>query len=139
MNSDRTDEELGFQIGYDRAKYGVCREDLDALGERAVRDALNSGKWGFAGLPPFEFVSAWLKDAEFVRLEAASAKRDAREEATLAIAKDALSVANEANRIASLDLAAARDSASSARKQARWAMWAAIIATVAAIVATFKA
>ena len=68
-----------------------------------------------------------------------AAKRDAREEETLRIAKEALSSAKEANRIASEDLAAARSSAASAREQARWAMWAAIIATVAAIVAMFKA
>lgn len=69
----------------------------------------------------------------------AVANRDAREEETLRIAKEALSSAKDANRIASEDLAAARDSAASARAQARWAMWAAIIATIAAIVATFKA
>lgn len=138
MNDDRTEEEIGFQIGYERATYGFCRQDLDAMGERAVRNELNSGKWGHSGLAPFEFVSAWLKDAEFVRLSEAAANRDAREEATLAIAKDALSSAKEANRIASEDLSAARSSAASAREQARWAMWAAIIATVAAIVATFK-
>lgn len=67
-----------------------------------------------------------------------AAKRDAREEETLRIAKEALSSAKEANRIASEDLAAAQDSAASARVQARYAKWAAIIATVAAIVAMFK-
>lgn len=44
MTADRADEEIGMQIGYDRANYGFCRQDLDALGERAVRDGLNSNK-----------------------------------------------------------------------------------------------
>lgn len=58
------------------------------------------------------------------REDASSAKRDAREEETLSIARDSLSVAKEAKDAAWL--------------AARWAMWAAIIATIAAIVATFK-
>lgn len=132
MTDERAEEERAMQLSFDRAKYGVNREDLDAMGERTVRDTLNSGKWGHAGLAPFEFVSAWVKDAEFVRLAEAAANRDAREEETLRIANEALSSAKEANRIA-------RESSTSARLQARWAIWAAIIATVAAIVATFKA
>lgn len=129
MNADRTEEEVGFQIEYERTSFGVCRQDLDALGERAVRNDLNSGKYGHAGLASFEFVSAWLADAVFVRSEAESAKRDEREARTLAISEDALSIARDANRIASEDLAAAR-------LNARWAMWAAIIATIAATIAT---
>ena len=58
-----------------------------------------------------------------------SAKRDAREEATLSIAK-------EANRIASEALLVATDSAASAFEQARWAKWAAILAAIAALIAT---
>ncbi|MGK2915888.1 MAG: hypothetical protein ACSLE5_15815 [Porticoccaceae bacterium] len=67
---------------------------------------------------------------EFLEEEAASAsaKRDAREASTLAIAKRAVEIAESANRIAS----EARDSE---RLQARWAIWAAIIAAVAAITA----
>ena len=129
MSDDRTEEEIGFQIGYERTEYGFCRQDLDAMGERAVRNDLNSGKYGHVGIPVFSFVSAWLADAEFARLAADSAKRDEREDRTLAIAENALSIAKDANRIASEDLAAAR-------LNARWAMWAAIIATIAATIAT---
>lgn len=107
MTTDRTEEEIGFNVGYERASYGVCRQDLDAMGERAVRNDLNSGKYGHAGLAPFAFVSAWLADAAFSREIEASAKRDAREEETLAIA----------------------------RKASRWALWANIIAVIAIAIA----
>ena len=114
MNADRTDEEVGFNIGYERASYGVCRQDLDAMGERAVRDALNSGKWGHSGLAPFTFVSAWLKDAEFARILEDETKRSAREDKMLRLTSDA---------------------ADSARLAARWAMLAAIIAITAIAIA----
>jgi len=92
---------------------------------------------------------AWLGEQQALRDAASADKRDAREEETLRIAKDALSSAKEANRIASEDLAlalasaaaaesqaaSAREQASLAREQAKWARWAAIIATVAAIAA----
>lgn len=85
---------------------------------------------------------AWLAEQQVQRDAASADKRDAREEETLRIAKEAISSAKEANRIASEDLEAARASAAaaeaqalSARQQALWARWAAIIATVAAIAA----
>ena len=131
VSADR-EEEAAVQEGFERATHGFSRKDLNALGERDVRDKLNSGDYGHEGLPVFAFVSAWLKDAEFARVASDAAKRDAREEATLAIANDALSSAKEANSIA-------RESSASMRLQVRWAIWAAIIATVAAIIATFKA
>lgn len=64
---------------------------------------------------------AWLHELQINRDLEASAKRDAREEETLSIAK-------EANRIAS-------EARTAAFEQVRWAKWAAIIATVAAITA----
>jgi len=106
------DEDEAMRLGYDRTKYGFTRQDLEAMGERAVRDALNTGKYGHPGLAPFAFVSAWLADQEFARSEAESAKRDDREKETLSIAKDA-------NRIAIAS--------------SRWAMWAAIIAIIAVV------
>ena len=79
--------------------------------------------------------TAWLREQQALREDAAATKRDAREERTLSMAAEALSIAKEANRIASEDLEAARASAASAARQALWARWAAIIATVAAIIA----
>lgn len=115
MNTNRIDEEVGFQIGYERASFGFCRQDLEAMGERSVRGNLNSGKYGHVGIASFDFVSAWLADAEFSRLEVSSAKRDAREVETLSIAK-------EANRIAS--------------SATLWAKWAAILATISIAIGT---
>jgi hypothetical protein len=79
--------------------------------------------------------TAWLAEQQALRDAASADKRDAREEETLRIAKEALSSAKESNRIAAEDLEAARASAASARQQALWARWAAIVATIAAIVA----
>lgn len=134
MNADRTDKEIGFQIGYECASFGFCRQDLDSMGERAVRNNLNTGKYGHAGLAPFDFVSAWLANAEFARAKIDSTKRNERETRTLSIAENALSIAKDANLVASEDLALATGSAESAREQARWAMWAAIITTIAALI-----
>lgn len=85
---------------------------------------------------------AWLAEQQVLRDSASADERDAREEETLRMAREALSTAIEANRIASEDLAAARASAaaaaaqaSSARQQAVWARWAAVIATIAVIAA----
>lgn len=117
-----------MKLGFETATYGFNHKDLEAMGERAVRNELNSGKYGHAGLPGFTFVSAWLADTEFVRLAADSAKRDEREERTLAIAEDANSIASRALEVANSQAAAAFE-------QARWAKWAAIVATTAAIIA----
>lgn len=61
--------------------------------------------------------TAWLAEQQALRDEAASAKRDAREEETLSIAK-------EANRIAS--------------RAERWAMYAAIAAIIALIISIVR-
>jgi len=98
------------------------RSAFESHGETYVR--MLASKGGDIGAQ----AEAWLGEQQALRDEAAAAKRDAREEETLSIAREALASAKEANRIA-------RDSEAAARLQARWAMWAAIIATVAAIVA----
>ncbi len=72
------------------------------------------------------------KLAKYELYRRSDAKRDAREETTLSIAK-------EANLIASNALEVANKQAVAAFEQARWAKWAAIIATIAAIIATAAA
>lgn len=62
---------------------------------------------------------SWLEMKRVEREVAAASKRDAREEETLAIAKEANSIA--------------RSQATSASRAARYAMYAAIIAAIAAI------
>jgi hypothetical protein len=75
---------------------------------------------------------AYLAEKQSEREESVASKRDAREEETLAIAKRALSIAEDANSISTHDLATARE-------QARWAKWAAILAAIAAITANKEA
>ena len=79
---------------------GVLRSDLAELGEREVRNRLNCQVYGKPGSASFAAVSAWIADAEFARLQEDSAIRDAREEATLLIAKRANTIAIVANIIA---------------------------------------
>ena len=117
-------------------------ELCDELGVSKVKERLTPTP-GFTRDSAFDAIAGeWVRLKEEACALASSAKRDAREERTLAIAEEALAVAEEANRIASEDLEIARQSAKSAdlaaisaREQARWAKWAAIIATVAAITA----
>lgn len=106
---------------------------LEALGESEVRQRLARGN--IYGVKHASIAQEWLRSYEVARADDAAAKRDAREEATLSIAKDALAIAKEANRIASEDLAVAQSSAGAARANAKWAMYAAIIAALAAAIA----
>ena len=69
---------------------------------------------------------AWLEEKRIEREVDAASKRDAREEETLSIAKDANRLASDANSVARLQAAAAS-------RSARYAMYAAIIAAIAAI------
>lgn len=108
------------------------KTDIDALeakGIEAVQLEMAKGLHGSPGSPVRAEVDAWIEAKRTAVDNRSSSKRDAREEETLSIAK-------EANRIASEALATARSSSASAKEQARWAMWAAIIAIVAAIIAT---
>lgn len=75
------------QRGYDRAACGVTRDELDAMGERSVRDKLNSGGFEYPGHKTHAFVSAWLANAEFVRSQDIEVKRSAREASTLRLAR----------------------------------------------------
>ena len=108
-------------------KHDEAVPEFEALGEAEVLRRFKCGE--FNSFTRKEPARAWLELKESVRLTEASAKRDAREEETLSIAKRALSIAEEANLIATRDLSAARE-------QARWAKWAAIIAAIAAMIAT---
>jgi hypothetical protein len=136
MTSKTDPEEEAMILAFDHGTYGVNRQELEEMGERAARDALNLGKFAYPGHKDHAFVSAWLMDKEFSRLEISESKRDAREAETLSIANRAADAASEANRIASESLTIARSSSESAIEQARWARWAVIIAMIAAAIAT---
>ena len=90
--------------------------------ELEVREHIANGTYNTQSLA---IAQEWLRRKEEARSATSSAKRDAREEEILSIAK-------EANRIAS-------EARTAAFEQARWAKWAAIIATIAAIIATVAA
>ena len=111
---------LGDPMATAEERQSIWRSEFALLGEENAR-MVDPG----AHIAPSDkviFLRVWLAMLE-------SAKRDAREEATLSIAK-------EANRIASEALLVATDSAASAFEQARWAKWAAILAAIAALIAT---
>jgi len=100
MTADETNEI--FELACHKDQYGTDRKELAALGERTVRDNLNNWMYGHPGEPSFAFVSAWLADAEFVRLRDEASSRDAREIKTLSIARKALWQARTANALAAL-------------------------------------
>ena len=102
--------EQAFQDGFDKVTYGFSRRYLEQLGERAVRDRLNLGKYGAPGDKVHAFVLAWISDVTFIRSEEESSRRSDREAATLSISKDSNSIA---------------------RNALRWAIIAQIIATIA--------
>ena len=65
------DDDLGR--GFEKGTYGFSRDDLETMGERAVREKLNRGEYGPEGHKIHTFVSAWLKDRAFVAAEEARA------------------------------------------------------------------
>jgi len=75
-----------------------------------------------------KFFGIWSAEEQRKLDEVAASKRDAREEATLSIAKEANRLASEANSIARIEAAAAS-------RSARYAMYAAAIAAIGAITA----
>jgi hypothetical protein len=93
--------------------YAALEAEINSLGEEEVRARYLRDEYISHDIR-YRYVQNWLLSKD-------SARRDAREAETLSIAK-------EANRIAS-------EARTAAFEQARWAKWAAIIAMVAAIIA----
>ena len=109
---------------------------FQAIGAVGVKREMAEGK---RGQPPdsknWLEAQAWV-DAETFRLaQEAEARRDAREERTLAVTEDALAIAKESTAAALRAASAAELQAIAAQRQARWAVWSAVIAVVAAIAA----
>ncbi len=107
MSNEQTQEDKDIRLGFDKAKYGFNQEDLESKGERVVRDELNSDKYGTTNLETYQYVEAWLADKEFVRTRDEEAKRSAREEETLSIAKSANKIARSSKNISLIAAAAA--------------------------------
>lgn len=110
-----------FAIGPAAARLEVATTDIHGSTPQSLRKKL---------------VLDWA-DAEDSRLaEEAEARREAREERTLAITVSALEIAKESASSAHRAASFAEAQATSAERQAKWARWAAIIAAIAAISAT---
>jgi len=75
-------------------------DELEAKGPAAVLLAMARGGYGDPGSRTREDVEAWLRSKSVETEAAASAKRDAREEETLSIARTSLSISRRANNIA---------------------------------------
>ena len=106
--------------------------EFERQGEVAVRHAILSGDYANSSTRQ-PAAQAWLAHKEEQRKASEAATRDEREEETLAIARQALETADEANRIAKEELSVAQSSAKAVHANARWAMYAAIGAVVAAL------
>jgi beta-galactosidase GanA len=113
--------ESEFEEGFSKVEYGITHADLESLGERKVRENLNRGVYGLENDKVHIYVAAWLKDKEFLRHQSI-------EEESVANARKALNLAEEANSIA-------RSQAAAAWRAARYAMYAAAVAAIAAITA----
>ena len=102
---------------------------FDKEGESAIRIAVESSTWQYD--PPTRAAAIeWLRLKDVERVSEASAKRDTREEETLAIAKEANSIARSASREVRKDriiaIAAIIIAAISAHKEIKWLIWSVI-------------
>lgn len=105
--------------------YEELKPKLEAFGEEQVKNNMANGVYTSYRK---DMIIAWLNDL-------ASAKRDKREERTLAIADEANSIASDALLIAKESVAARERQASAADRQSRYALYAVIIAIIASIIA----
>ena len=125
-------------------------EALEATGVARVLVEIAEGKHGVKGSLLRNEVDAWLVAKQSLAAAEASGKRDAREEETLSLAKEANRLAkeanrfaseanrfaSEANRLASEANSIARSQAAAAWRAARYSMYAAVVATIVALVAS---
>jgi hypothetical protein len=113
--------------------------NFESAGEEQVRTFLALGS--VYNAQTSRLAKEWLSRIEKVRESAVSARRDEREEETLALAKKAndialraLELANNANSIAKSNEQHAATQAQAALRSARYSMYAALIAVVALII-----
>jgi hypothetical protein len=109
------------------------RARLEADGESVVLEKLAAGTYGiitdpFSDVPK---VKAWLTEQESVREAASKARKEVREE-------DSLAIARSANFSATAAAAAASEANEIARSNRRIAIAAVIIAAIAALISMFK-
>jgi hypothetical protein len=113
------------------------REHFESIGPAGVKREMAEGKRGQApDSKNWLEAETWVQ-AELIRLaQEADARRDAREERTLAVTESALEIAKESAAAAQRSALAAEAQVAAALRQVRWAIWAAVIAVVAAVSAT---
>lgn len=128
VKSNNPDHHKGFFIrNADDLRYGeelFMADEFERLGEHSVRLKIESLSSDDA------FVvegNVWLRLKSKERAASADASRSTREEEVLSIAKEANRLASEAN-------ATARLAATAATRSSRYAMYAAIIAVTAMII-----
>ena len=93
----------------------ACAE-FESLGESTVRAAVTGGDW--KSVPPkHAFAIEWCRLKDEARAAASSAKRDAREEETLSIAREAMRAVRKDRYIA---IAAITIAAIAAHKEIIW-------------------
>ena len=112
---------------------------LEAMGLAAVKESLAKGKTGAIGSSHHNAVLGWVAIEEGKIVSASIAKRDAREEETLSIAKEANEIARSASFAASAAAASASEANTISRSTARRTWRAEIIAAIAAIAAIIAA
>jgi len=100
-------------------------DHLESIGPEAVLKQIASGQHGQPGSQLRGEVEAWLRSKQIAADSLASAKRDAREERTLAIAEEANLIAERALR--------------SSERSSKRAIIAMILAAVATAIATVSA
>ena len=87
-----------FERGFEKGRYGFSRDDLEALGERGVRERLVRGEYGPEGHNTHTFVSAWLKGHEVVAAEEARSVAKATALATTVAASEAVRAGDTARK-----------------------------------------
>ena len=109
--------------------------ELKQIGVDAIRVAIESGAWKTGSPAKHGEAIEVVRRFDASEAAAASAKRDAREEETLSIAKEANDIARSASFAASAAAASASETNIIARRSNRIAIIASIIAAISAIAA----
>ena len=117
------------------------RAKLEIDGESIVKDRLASGAYGVLTDPMSDVpkVKSWLAEKEGASAAEANSKREAREEETLAVAKEANSIARSASFVASAAASSALEANEIARSNRSLSITAIAIAAIAAVAAIAQA
>jgi hypothetical protein len=110
---------------------------LESIGVEAVLIEMAEGKHGQPTSQMREGVESWLRSKAVASEAVASARRDAREEETLSIARKAIAISEEANAISERATSTAASARESSRRANAIAIIAIVFATATAIMAAY--